>query len=272
MKEQDVFPHLDTCTTTSKPPTSNPTTAIPSCHTSSNPSPPPTRLPTLSYDLLKETALRKKLRELGIPEWGPKALMMRRHTEYLNLHNANCDSPKPKTKRELLSELDIWERTQGGMAPIAGSGMGSSLGGGAQKKDFDTEAWSRNHDDDFRKLIEQARRNRKVPDDGRVGVTNGVEVGKTENERDQSEKKKQTRTDDVVMDSQESDGSMSDTDDVHRHGNHVVDLTDVDQGESMVEVVKRNLAWSSGKNSRNSPKKPMFASTSGDEPEGSMAQ
>ncbi|KAJ6068996.1 hypothetical protein N7499_010883 [Penicillium canescens] len=76
---------------------------------------PPDRIPAINYSILKDNSLRKKLRDLGIPEWGPKPLLQRRHTEWMNLWNANCDSKNPKSKRVLLSELDIWERTQEGM-------------------------------------------------------------------------------------------------------------------------------------------------------------
>ena len=98
--------------------------------------------------------MRKKFRELGIPDWGPRQLLQRRHTEWINLWNANCDSKSPKTKRELLRELDIWERTQGGLA------TGSSLAerNAVMAKDFDAAGWSASHDSDFKRLIANARK------------------------------------------------------------------------------------------------------------------
>ncbi|KAJ5585025.1 uncharacterized protein N7459_004825 [Penicillium hispanicum] len=112
------------------------------------------RLPSMNYSLLKDNMMRKKFRELGIPDWGPRQLMQRRHTEWMNLWNANCDSKSPKTKRELLRELDIWERTQGGHA------TGSSLleKNTIMAKDFDTAGWSADHDTDFKRLIANARK------------------------------------------------------------------------------------------------------------------
>ena len=114
------------------------------------------RLPQLNYFLLKDDALRKKLSELGIPNVGPKDLLIRRHTEWVNLVNANCDSSKPKMKRELLHELEAWDRTQGRqiMSNCNGAGTSSSV----MSKDFDGAAWATNHGNNFQTLIAQARR------------------------------------------------------------------------------------------------------------------
>lgn len=115
---------------------------------------PQERLPAINYSILKEPALRKKLRDLGIPEWGPRPLLQRRHTEWVNLWNANCDSEHPKRKRELLKELDIWERTQGGNASLFSSGTGTTV----MNKDFDKGAWSASNGHDYKRLIANARR------------------------------------------------------------------------------------------------------------------
>lgn len=120
----------------------------------SSPSKRPERLPHLNYSILKEGVLRKKLRDMGIPDWGPKPLLQKRHTEWMNLWNSNCDSKVPKSKRELLRELDIWERTQGGQAPASTAGAANPI----MRKDFDVAAWSANHDDDFKRLIANARK------------------------------------------------------------------------------------------------------------------
>lgn len=72
----------------------------------------------------------------------------------MNLWNSNCDSRIPKTKKALLQELDVWERTQGGHAagpsPFATSNA-------VMRKDFDAVGWSASHDTDFKRLIANAR-------------------------------------------------------------------------------------------------------------------
>ncbi|OKL57693.1 Postreplication repair E3 ubiquitin-protein ligase rad18 [Talaromyces atroroseus] len=188
MKEQAVFNHLDTC----KGPTEE---RIPQHHSpfiraspqpfqslrTRTPAKTPERLPTLNYSLFKENVLRKKMKELGIPDWGPRVLLQRRHTEWMNLWNANCDAKIPKTKEELRRDLDVWERSQGGAAPQFGIPTGPNA---VMAKSFDAAAWSANHDDDFKRLIENARKKKenknapaqKAPEEARDSYTIQPEI------------------------------------------------------------------------------------------------
>ncbi|CRG83676.1 E3 ubiquitin-protein ligase RAD18 [Talaromyces islandicus] len=164
MKEETVFSHLDICKgPTQRTRESRITRAqhpLQSQHSQQQQiTKPPERLPVINYSLLKENAFRKKLKDLGIPDWGPRPLLQRRHTEWMNLWNANCDAKLPKSKRELLRDLEIWERTQGGMAPSLGPPAGPNA---IMAKSFDASAWSTSHDDDFRRLIENARKKKDV--------------------------------------------------------------------------------------------------------------
>ena len=124
------------------------------------PSPPPTRLSQLNYAMLKEGALRKKLQDIGIPNWGSKDLMKRRHIEWLNIHNSNCDAGDSvrKSKKLLLQELDEWENTQGGKAHIKDDRI--------MRKDFDGNGHAKSHKSDFDDLIARARQKRAVPKSG----------------------------------------------------------------------------------------------------------
>lgn len=172
MKPTLVFSHLDRCP---GPPSQNQSsTTLPSpkrtpfaFQSTTRPSPTSLeRLPSLNYTLMNDRELRRKLSALGISSTGPRQLLQRRHTEWINLWNANCDSRHPKTKRELLQELDLWERTQGASSSSSTNGYGNGNGGvngkvDVARKDFDKENWGRGHQDSFRDLIEQARRGRK---------------------------------------------------------------------------------------------------------------
>jgi E3 ubiquitin-protein ligase RAD18 len=174
MKEEVVFTHLDSC------PSSGGSEVPDSVHEPPPHPPPPQqkprpsitytppgslssakvreRLPTLAYSMLNETALRKKLHALGISSQGPKLLLQKRHTEWVNLWNANCDSRDPKTKRKLIDELEVWEKTQGrqilqGMNAATGGGQGT----GVMAKDFDSESWMKGNKNDFEELVRRAR-------------------------------------------------------------------------------------------------------------------
>ncbi|KAJ5178419.1 Zinc finger RING-type [Penicillium coprophilum] len=166
MKEEAVFPHLNVHQQEEEVPrkTSTKPASFGSLKGTSQrdlplPGKQPERLPAINYSILKDNSLRKKLRDLGIPDWGQKQLLQRRHTEWMNLWNANCDSKYPKSKRILLQELEVWERTQGGHAAAPSAFTTSN---NVMRKDFDANEWSNNHDDDFKRLIANARKKSEV--------------------------------------------------------------------------------------------------------------
>lgn len=161
MKIEAVEPHLDRCEdekeATRRGKSRTPIGGFGSSKASPRQTPrPQDRISELNYSLLKEGAMRKKMDELGLPSFGSKQLMVRRHTEWVNLWNANCDSSRSRSKRDLLHDLDTWERTQGGRAPA------SVQGAAIMRKDFDGSGWANKNKDDFSKLIADARR-KKVP-------------------------------------------------------------------------------------------------------------
>ncbi|KAH7035793.1 uncharacterized protein B0I36DRAFT_239059 [Microdochium trichocladiopsis] len=163
MKEAQVYQHLDQCIVESqRKPTrdvASATSLPPNGHSTTKPPPTLERLPAINYSMLKEAALRKKLQELGIDARGSKAVLEKRHKEWMTLWNANCDSLQPKRKAELLRELEKWERTQGADAPT--SSRAANQGAQIRAKDFDGTAWAVKHDASFQDLIAQARRSRQ---------------------------------------------------------------------------------------------------------------
>ncbi|KAL2266926.1 hypothetical protein VTJ83DRAFT_4203 [Remersonia thermophila] len=120
---------------------------------------PPERLPALAYGMLKDSALRKKLQELGLSTAGTRAMLENRHKEWVTLWNANCDSARPKKRSELLQDLEAWERTQGTRAPT--NSRAAVLGAQIKDKDFDGAAWASKHESSFRDLIAKARSSRQ---------------------------------------------------------------------------------------------------------------
>lgn len=168
MKEADINKHLDASCAwkpsypNAQPPTPKKTTSQANFFTtqasSSEQAKTPERLPVLAYSMLKDQALRKKLIELGINSYGSRAHLERRHKEWVTLWNANCDSAHPKTRSELLQDLDSWERT-------VGTGTRSLVYGHqapqVKDKNFDGSAWASKHDGSFRDLIANARRSKQ---------------------------------------------------------------------------------------------------------------
>lgn len=70
--------------------------------------------------------------------------------------NANRDSSRPRTKREMLQELEVWDRTQGRrISKVPGESSSANL---IMSKEFDGAAWGLCHNNDFQQLISDARR------------------------------------------------------------------------------------------------------------------
>lgn len=171
MKEWQVFAHLESCPGPDAP-TASP--RIPNLNNDATQTQQaqPTgqmqrqqqntleRLPSLSYSIFKEQALRKKLAELGISNQGPRPLLERRHREWLTIWNANCDAAQPRRRAALLHDLDVWERTQGGRAATTALGRAAQASAAIRDKDFDGAAWASRHGDSFKDLIADARRSR----------------------------------------------------------------------------------------------------------------
>ncbi|KAH6632770.1 hypothetical protein F5144DRAFT_262550 [Chaetomium tenue] len=118
----------------------------------------PERLPALAYSMLKDTALRKKMGELGLSTAGSRQMLEKRHQEWITLWNANCDSAKPKRRSELMHDLEVWERTMGSRAPTMS--RAANMGAQIKDKDFDGAAWATKHDTSFKDLIAKARGSR----------------------------------------------------------------------------------------------------------------
>ncbi|KUJ07034.1 DNA repair protein rad18 [Mollisia scopiformis] len=124
------------------------------------PSARPERLAQISYSMIKDNPLRKKLTDAGLSAAGNRQLLERRYTEWVTLWNANCDATKPKSKADLKRELDIWERTQGGRATVSSA---TQMGSQIRNKDFNGKGWATDYSNDFQQLIANARRNTKAP-------------------------------------------------------------------------------------------------------------
>ncbi|KXX77867.1 hypothetical protein MMYC01_204635 [Madurella mycetomatis] len=170
MKPWQVDKHIDTScpgspqaqnasTSTSNSRSSSAFGPVPVSSTNSPaPTRAPERLPALAYSMLKDTALRKKMTELGLSTSGSRQMLERRHQEWVTLWNANCDSARPKKRSELLHDLEIWERTVGTRAPTMSRAV--NMGAQIKDKDFDGAAWAVKHDSSFKDLIANARRSK----------------------------------------------------------------------------------------------------------------
>ncbi|CAI6332514.1 unnamed protein product [Periconia digitata] len=179
MKQELVFDHVEVCTGEN---TNRTTRSSKLNHVLKDegkqphlkePTAPVKRMAGLNYAMLSEAALRKKLKELGIPNSGSKPVMVRRHQEWINIFNSNCDAAENvrKTERELLRELEGWERAQGASTATI------------MKKDFDGTGHGIAHKSHFDKLVEEARAKAKKRPQSETRIE-----GRPETERPQAYK------------------------------------------------------------------------------------
>jgi E3 ubiquitin-protein ligase RAD18 len=182
MKEASINAHLDKCLAGEVPSSPPPSTTN---QPSQSPHPPhvvsgtiaytqtkpstTSRLPTLNYSLFNETALRKRLKDLGIPNTGSKELMKKRHMEWLNLWNANSDSLHPVSKLQLLKDLNTWERTLGRQVETGQQAKGVMV------KDFDREGYVEKQKTNFDDLIRRARESRVAKATGESASSSKLE-------------------------------------------------------------------------------------------------
>ena len=121
----------------------------------------PEHLPALNYSMLKDAALRKKLADLDISTYGSRQVLEQRHKEWVTIWNANCDAAHPKTRSELLRDLDTWERTMSSAARSSGLYGGHAARPQVKDKNFDGASWATSHDSSFKDLIAKARQTKK---------------------------------------------------------------------------------------------------------------
>ena len=125
---------------------------------SSQPAKPLAHLPALNYSMLKDKSLREKLADLNISIYGSRQLLEQRHKEWVTIWNANCDSAHPKTRAELLRDLDTWERTMSSAVRTTGFQAAQPQ---VKDKNFDGASWATSHDTSFKDLIAKARQTKK---------------------------------------------------------------------------------------------------------------
>jgi len=110
---------------------------------------PQTKLSLPMLDMMPETKLRNRLKDFGVSSRGNKARLKARYTEWVTIYNSQVDSRHPETVQEMRKRMVQWDKLQDR----------------AQEphnlKNLDPKVWTRENKEEYEKLIDEARSNRK---------------------------------------------------------------------------------------------------------------
>lgn len=65
---------------------------------------------SVPYSCYNDKELRKLLSSDGLKSNGDRQSLIKRHTEFLNIHNSNLDRLEPKSQEWVLSQVEEWEK------------------------------------------------------------------------------------------------------------------------------------------------------------------
>ncbi|KAJ3403065.1 E3 ubiquitin-protein ligase rad18 [Chytriomyces hyalinus] len=150
--------------------------------------------PAVAYDTLKETQLRKLLKDEGLRSTGDKSTLKKRHKEFLLLHNANLDSARPKPQSAIHAAMETWELTHGSQSNGAGS-VAQGLGAVNAFHGHEASVEGRERDlghvaryaDEFRAMIESLRDKKRLKVEAREKERREREEKEAEERRLQKE-------------------------------------------------------------------------------------
>ncbi|CAD6203109.1 GSCOCG00009737001-RA-CDS [Cotesia congregata] len=106
ISEKNIDKHIDICTKRE---------ASIICTTSAKKRP---QLPKLVLNLMKDSELKKKLKEVGLPIKGVRKVLEARYQRYCTIYNAECDKKNPRSAAELLKQCNNLEKLEKSIEPL----------------------------------------------------------------------------------------------------------------------------------------------------------
>ncbi|KAH0552113.1 E3 ubiquitin-protein ligase RAD18-like [Cotesia glomerata] len=76
------------------------------------------QLPKLVLNLMKDSELKKKLKEVGLPTKGVRKVLEARYQRYCTIYNAECDKKNPRSAAELLKQCNNLEKLEKTIEPL----------------------------------------------------------------------------------------------------------------------------------------------------------
>ncbi|XP_072136751.1 E3 ubiquitin-protein ligase RAD18 isoform X2 [Mobula birostris] len=116
-------------------------------------------LPKLVYNLLSDRDLKKKLKEYGLSTQGSKAQLIKRHQEFIQMYNSQCDSLNPKSAKDIAKEIEKNEKTRAQLeAKVVENAMKFTKDQSEEEIDALHKDYRIKHKGEFQKLITEVKK------------------------------------------------------------------------------------------------------------------
>ncbi|XP_068108880.1 E3 ubiquitin-protein ligase RAD18 isoform X2 [Hyperolius riggenbachi] len=109
------------------------------------------------YNLLSERDLRKRLKEAGLSTHGTKQQMIRRHQDYVQMYNSQCDALEPKSAAEIIRELEENEKIRSSLEAKQESAMTFKKEQSEEEIDEIHLQYRKKHKSEFQQLLDQVK-------------------------------------------------------------------------------------------------------------------
>ncbi|XP_041081441.1 E3 ubiquitin-protein ligase RAD18 [Polyodon spathula] len=109
------------------------------------------------YDLLSDRDLKKRLKELTLTTQGTRQQLIKRHQEYVQMYNAQCDSLNPRSAQEIVNEVEKNEKIRAQYDRQSNSVMVFSKNQTEEEIEEIHAQYRKQHQSEFHLLIEKVR-------------------------------------------------------------------------------------------------------------------
>ncbi|XP_061583091.1 E3 ubiquitin-protein ligase RAD18 isoform X2 [Cololabis saira] len=122
-------------------------------------SPGNTRRPMakLVYNLLSMQELRRRLKQCHLSVQGSRDQLVRRHQDFIHLHNAQCDSLNPKSVEEIAKQVESNEKKRNQLQRKSKPVMLFTKNQSEKEIEEVHSSYRKQHSSDFSRLIAQVR-------------------------------------------------------------------------------------------------------------------
>ncbi|XP_026069196.1 E3 ubiquitin-protein ligase RAD18-like isoform X1 [Carassius auratus] len=114
-------------------------------------------MPKLLYTLISVPKLKKMLKECHLSAQGSREQLVRRHQEFTQIYNAQCDALKPKSAGEIAKEVEDNERLKNQLANKRKPLIVTTKNQNAEEIEELHSKYRKQHSSEFSRLIAQVR-------------------------------------------------------------------------------------------------------------------